>query len=194
MYRAVLAVARGMAVLGGLVLSALVLMTCVSVAGRAANKFLNGDWAQAHMTALADWLIAAGVAPVTGDVELVEAGVGFAIFAFLPLCQISGAHARVDIFTAGLGARANRAISVVVDVLFAAVLVVIAWRLQVGMAEKMRYAETTFMLQFPVWWAYGLSLCAAVVAALVGLFVAAARVAEAVTGRDVLPRAAGEAG
>lgn len=183
-----------MAALGGLVLTALVLMTCVSVTGRALNKFLKGDWAQAHVAGLADWLIGLGVAPVSGDVELVEAGVGFAIFAFLPLCQISGAHAKVDIFTAGLGARANRAILMVVDILFAAVLVVIAWRLQVGMVEKAAYSETTFMLQFPVWWAYALALFAAVVAALVGLYVAGARVVEAVTGRTLLPAAGETAG
>lgn len=187
MYRAVLAVARGMAVIGGLVLTGLVLLTCVSVAGRALNKFFHGDWAQAHMAGVADWMIGAGVGPVLGDVELVEAGVGFAIFAFIPLCQITGSHAKVDIFTSGLGVRANRVIQVAVDVLFAAVLVVIAWRLQVGMVEKAQYSETTFMLQFPVWWAYALSLCAAVVAAGVGVYVAVARMVEAVTGRAVLP-------
>ena len=46
------------------------------------------------------------------------------------------------------------------------------------------------MLQFPVWWTYALALFAAVVAALVGLYVAAARVVEAVMGRAVLPESA----
>ena len=152
MYRAVLAISRAMAILGGLVLTALVIMTCVSVAGRSLNKFFKGDWAQTHIARLADWMIEAGVAPILGDVELVEAGVGFAVFAFLPLCQISGAHAKVDIFTSRLGARANRVLQAGVEVVFAAVLVVIAWRLQVGLVEKAEFSETSFLLQFPIWW------------------------------------------
>ncbi len=179
--------ARGMAVLGGIVLTLLVLLTCVSVGGRLLNTVLHGDMAQAVMPGLADWLIGAGVGPVLGDFELVEAGVAFAIFAFLPLCQITGGHATVDIFTARLPAAVNRWLQGVVDVVFAAVLILIAWRLMVGMQDKMAYSETTFMLQFPVWWAYAASLAAACVAALIGVYVAAARIVEGVSGRIILP-------
>jgi hypothetical protein len=37
--------------------------------------------------------------PVKGDFEVVEAGIAFSIFAFLPICQLHGGHATVDIFT-----------------------------------------------------------------------------------------------
>ena len=42
------------------------------------------------------------------DYELVEAGVAFAIFAFIPLCQIYGSHATVDIFTIVAARRVKR--------------------------------------------------------------------------------------
>ena len=181
-----MALARIMAVLGGVVLTLVIFVTCFSVAGRMLNGFLHGSVAQGMFPELADRLIAAGVGPLLGDFELVEAGGAFAIFAFLPLCQITGGHASVDIFTSALPRMANRVIQLIVDWVFAVVLIVIAWQLYQGMLEKVRYNETTFMLQFPVWWAYAASLVAATVAALVGLYVACARVGELATGRVIL--------
>lgn len=181
-----LTLARFMAVLGGTVLSALVLLTCISVAGRVLNTALHGATAQTLMPGFAERLLGWGVGPILGDFELVEAGMGFAIFAFLPLCQISGAHASVDIFTARLPPRAQRVLNAVIDWVFAAVLILIAWQLRLGMLDKMRYHETTYLLQFPVWWAYAAGLFAAVVAALTGVWVALARLVESLTGRAIL--------
>ena len=100
----------------------------------------------------------------------------FAIFAFLPLCQITRGHASVDIFTSRMPDILNRIIGVLVDFTFAAVLILIAHRLHAGMLDKMAYNETTYLIQFPIWWAYAASLGAAVVAALVAVYVALARV------------------
>ena len=186
MHRAFMALARFMAVLGGTVLSLVVVITCVSIAGRVLNTFLHGELAQALMPGLADWLIGAGVGPLTGDFELVEAGVAFAIFAFLPFCQITAGHATVDVFTSKMPRGVNRGLQLVVDWVFAAVLILIAWQLYQGLLDKLRYNETTFMLQFPVWWSYAASLFAACTAALVGLYVAAARLVEVVSGRIIL--------
>ncbi len=191
MQKLVLSLARAMAVLGGLVLTFLVLLTCISVAGRMLNGALHGEALQGLMPGLADWLIAAGVGPVLGDFELVEAGVAFAIFAFLPLCQITGGHASVDIFTSRFPRRVNRVIQVGVDIVFALVLFLIAAQLFEGMQEKRTYKETTFMLQFPVWWAYAASMVAAVLAALIGVYVAAARILEILSGRLILPNPEG---
>lgn len=176
-----------MAVLGGVVLAGLIVLTCVSIAGRLLNDVFHGALAQSLMPRWSEWMIANGVGPITGDFELVEAGVAFAIFAFIPYCQITGGHASVDIFTSYLPRRANRFIQVLVDLVFAAVLILIAWRLYEGMLDKREYLETTFMLQFPIWWAYAASLFAATVAALTGVWVAVARIAEALSGRAILP-------
>ena len=77
-----------------------------------------------------------GVGPINGDFELVEAGVAFAIFAFLPLCQISAGHASVDIFTAKLPMRINRVLHLGIDAIFAIVLISIAYQLYNGMLSK----------------------------------------------------------
>jgi len=133
---------------------------------------------------LSAWLLGLGIGPVTGDFELVEAGIAFTIFAFLPLCQITGSHASVDIFTARWPDRANRWRQMLTDVVFAGVLVLIAVQLAAGTASKLSTGQTTFMLQFPLWWAYALSLVGAGVAALVSLYIAGMRVVELVQGRD----------
>nr|WP_040607390.1 TRAP transporter small permease [Oceanicola sp. S124] len=176
-----------MAILGGLVLTILVLLTVVSVTGRALNGLLHLGWVEALAGPLAQRLLDAGLGPITGDFELVEAGIAFTIFAFLPLAQISGAHATVDIFTSALPEGINRALIAFWEVVFAAVLIVIAWRLYEGMQGKMRYNETTFLLQFPVWWAFAASFAAACVAGTVSTYTALARIVELVSGRVLLP-------
>lgn len=178
--------ARIMAVMGGLVLTALIVLICVSVLGRALNTLLHSDVIEALLGGFAQTLLDTGVGPILGDFELVEAGVAFAIFAFIPFCQITGGHATVDIFTAALSVKTNRLIQMVVDFLFAAVLILIAVQLYEGMLSKMQYRETTFLLQFPVWWSYAASLVAAVVSAMVGVYIAVVRMGEFFGNRTIL--------
>ena len=128
------------------------------------------------------WM-AARVGPVNGDFELVEAGVAFAIFCFIPLCQITAGHAAVDVFANSFSARVNRVLRMITEIVFALVLVLIAWRLGAGTVSKFENGETSFLLEFPVWWAYGLSLVAAIVAAIVGVYMAVIRSIEAITGQ-----------
>ncbi len=178
--------ARIAAILGGIVLSVLIILTVVSVSGRGLNTFGHFLLDSGIMTGFAQSMLDAGVGPVLGDFELVESGVAFCIFAFLPLAQITGAHATVDILTSQFPERVNRVLIMMWDVLFCVVLIVIAWKLYEGMAGKMRYNETTMLLQYPVWWSYAISLAAAVVAAIVSVYVAGARIAEVLTGRTYL--------
>lgn len=167
-------------------LTALVLMTCLSVVGRKLNDMLHGMVANEMMPGLANWFLDAGVGVIKGDFELIEAGIAFSIFAFMPLCQITSGHAAVDIFTEKLPKRTNRVLRAVTEVVFAAVLVLIAVQLSSGMFSKLRSGQTTFLLQFPLWWAYALSLTGAVAAALVGIYMALVRIGEALTGRTII--------
>lgn len=187
MQRSVIFLARAMAMIGGAVLTLLIVLTCVSVTGRLLNSILHTPFSETLIPHLSEWFLDLGVGPILGDFELVEAGVAFAIFAFLPLCQIMNGHATVDIFTSRFPASINRVIQMIVDIAFALVLILIAWRLFEGMQDKMRYNETTFLLQMPVWWSYAASFAAATLAALVAVYVAAMRVVEALSGRAVLP-------
>lgn len=174
--KAIHGLARLTALIGGLVLSALVILTTVSVTGRGLNALAHSDLMTTLAPGLGKALIAAGVGPVNGDFELLEAGIAFAVFAFLPICQISGAHATVDIFTSALGARTQEAIMAFWEVILSALIVLISARLFAGLEDKLRYGETTLMLQFPVWQAYAASFAASVVAAIVAVYCAVARV------------------
>jgi TRAP-type C4-dicarboxylate transport system permease small subunit len=191
MHRLILTLARGMAVAGGAVLAGIVLLISASVAGRSLNGLLHGEVMQAHAPGLAAWLLGLGIGPVNGDFELVQAGMAFAIFAFLPLCQVTSGHAVVDVFTAWLPPRGQRLLRAGIEVLFAAVLVVIAVQLYDGTLSKLRSGQQTFLLQMPVWWSYAASLAGAAVAALVGVWMALVRLAEATTGRDLVPDGSG---
>ena len=179
--------ARAMAVLGGFVLAILIILTCLSVLGRSLNGMFHG-WIGGLLPGLSQWALDTGIGPITGDFELVEAGVAFAIFASLPLCQISSGHAAVDILANSFPPRLNRFLAMVIEILFALVLIMIAVRLFDGMMSKRRYGETTFLLQFPIWWAYALSFIGAVMAAIAGVYMAGVRTAEFVLQRWVIER------
>lgn len=161
--RLVEGLARLLAIVGGLVLVAITLVTVVSITGRA--------------------FIWAGLRPVPGDFELVEAGVGFAIFSFLPWCQLKRGHATVDVFTSFLSDSVNRVIDLISELLMTGVICLIAWRLWYGMQDKIRYNETTFILQFPVWWPYAACMVAAAIGVIISFYVLGVRVREVATGR-----------
>lgn len=175
--------ARAMAFAGGVVLSLLIVLTCVSIAGRLLNGFFHGSLMQGLAPGLAEALIDMGIGPINGDFELVEAGVAFAIFAFIPLCQITAGHASVDVVANAFPRGVNRFLRMLTEILFAMVLVLIALRLGSGMISKFENGETSFLLEFPVWWAYALSLIAATLAAVVGIYMGAVRTIEFFTGR-----------
>jgi len=182
--------ARLMAICGGLVLTVLIVLICISVIGRSLNGLLHG-WIGAVMPGVSAWALDLGVGPINGDFELVEAGVAFAIFAFLPLCQISAGHASVDIFTAKLPTWINRVLQLAIDVIFAVVLIAMAYQLYNGMLSKQRYGDTTFLLQFPIWWAYAASLSGSILTAVISLYVAGIRALELMRGEDILSQEAG---
>lgn len=183
--------ARFMAILGGLVLTLLIGLTCVSVLGRGLNTLGHSAFLNALSEGAANALINSGVGPVAGDFELVEAGISFTVFAFLPICQLRRGHATVDIFASFFPRGFNRFLEAFWEIALCAIMLLITWRLYVGMEDKIRYAETTFLLQFPVWWAFALSLMAAVIASIVSVYCAAARVIEFLTGRTFTPEAEG---
>lgn len=191
LHRLVKSIAHGAAIIGGAVLSALVLLTTVSIVGRTMSKWMHTDWAATWLGGLSEWLIATGIDEIKGTYELTEAGVAFAIFAFLPICQFYGAHATVDIFTSGLGARATRFIRAFWEVCLTLVILFISERLFSGMQRYLGNGETTLFLQFPVWWAYAVSVGAAVLASVTAVYCAGARLIEAVTNRDILPEGEG---
>lgn len=187
MYALIKKLAQVMAVFGGLVLTLLVLLVCTSVLGRSVGTLLHSTFMQSNFADFSNWALALGIGAINGDFELVEAGIAFAIFAFLPLSQLSGSHATVDVFTSKFSRRTNQALRMISECLFALVLGLIAWRLFAGMEAKQRYGETTFLLQFPIWWAYAASFSGAVIAAFISFYMAIIRILEVFSGQQMLP-------
>lgn len=175
-----------MAVIGGITLMSLILMMCLSILGRSASTMLHSAWMQGNLPDIANWFIRIGVGPIYGDYELIVAGLAFSIFCFLGWCQITAGHATVDIFTTGLSDRSRRWLQMVIEIVFAGALVLIAVQLYDGMNTIMRRRSTTFLLQYPLWWNYAAALVPAVLSAVIGVYMALVRIAEAVGGRAIV--------
>ena len=174
---------RFSAIVGGIVLVILILLTTLSIVGRELSKLghaMSDGW-------FGQVLLSLGIDEINGTYELTEAGVAFAIFAFFPVCQFYGQHATVDVFTSSLPRRPLGWLRAFWEVVLAAVIVFISLRLYEGMLRYLGNGETTLFLQFPLWWAYAVSVGAAAIASLTAVYCAWVRVVEAATGRHILP-------
>lgn len=129
--RALARLCGGLAIFGGLVLVALIVMTCLSIAGRALFS-----------------------APIPGDFELVEIGCALAVFAFLPYCQMTGGNVVVDFFTTKAPVRTRAAMDLAGNLIFTAIAGLLTWRAVLGGQDLYRYEETTMVLAVPVWWGF----------------------------------------
>ena len=138
MTKLIYATSRWMAWFGALVLTLLAVISVVSIAGRAFSF--------------------AGLGPVPGDFELVEAGTALAVFCFLPWCHLRRAHADVTMLWHAYPPRLRHVLEAVSDTLMLAVWLLLVWRMGVATLEFRGNGEVSFILQMPVWWGYGASL------------------------------------
>jgi TRAP-type C4-dicarboxylate transport system permease small subunit len=148
---AVFGLSRAWAVLGGVMLLAVMLMTVLSVVMRAVLGF-----------------------PILGDYELVEIGTAIAAFAFLPYCHQAGGNVVVDVFTNSAPERVKRALGALGSLLLAIVACALLWRMALGGYDFFHYHEVTTNLGIPRWWAFPPILISLALLALVSL-VACAR-------------------
>ena len=125
------ALARLCAVLAGVLLTAITLMTCVSLIGRNTTG----------------WTI-------VGDFELSGVAAGAAIALFMPWCQRRRGHIAVDFFTA----RARPATQELLDrfgaLLMALVMGLVTWRTSIGGINAWKSQAGSMMLGFPDWVVY----------------------------------------
>jgi TRAP-type C4-dicarboxylate transport system permease small subunit len=189
MHQAIRHLARGTAIIGGLVLVVLIMITTLSIIGRSANKWLHSGIAEGLLGGAAQKLLDLGIGEINGSYELLEAGVAFAIFSFFPICQLYTNHATVDIFTSRLPPRITRAIMAFWEIALTAALLLITVQLFGGVQRYYGNGETTLFLQFPVWWSYAASFAASLVTCVAAVYCAVMRVSESITGQPVLPRA-----
>lgn len=133
---------RALAWFGAFVLVLISLMTVTSIIGRA--------------------LSFAGLGPVRGDFELVEAGTALAVFSFMPWCHLKGGHAVVDMLWNAYPAPVRRGLQVLSDALMLFVWLLLVWRMGLAMSDYRGNGEVSFILQMPVWWGYAASMVPAV--------------------------------
>lgn len=142
-------ICRWFAVLGGVVLVAMTLMSVGSIVGRS----LFGK-------------------PIPGDFELIQIGSAICVAAFLPWCQMQGGNIIVDFFTVRAGARTRAWLDVFGALLLAAVMLLVAWRTGVGALTVKVSGETSMIMGFPSWIGYAFMAPGFALAALAGLYTA----------------------
>lgn len=164
-------IATALALAGGLVLLAIVALTCVSIVGRA---FVPLD---------------IGLGPIRGIYDITEIGMAAAIFAFLPWTQLREAHARVDLFATVMPRTLDRMLDLCFNIAMFLVALVGTHRLYLGMMDKLSYGETTLIAQIPVWQGYAASLVGGVGFILVAAFCMLRALRRLAGGQDEGPRA-----
>ncbi len=119
---------KAMAISGGVLFIALIVMSLVSIIGRKL-----------------------GFGSVNGDIELMQAGTAVAATAFLPYCTLLGEHIKVDFFTENMRDSLKRPIDGVAEALFALVSCVLAWRTVLSAIATHESQEVTTLVSLPLW-------------------------------------------
>ena len=149
MSRTLAALAKLSAILGGLVVVGVTLLTTYSILGRALFR-----------------------SPVLGDIEIVEVGMTFCVAAFLPICQWRNANIIVDFFTTRASAATRRVLDRLGALLVAAMMGVIAWRAVPGMFSAREAMSQSMMMGIPEWWAYASMVPPLALTAVIALYTA----------------------
>jgi len=163
--RALLAACKYLAIAGGLVFVALVLMSIVSITGRK----------------LFAW-------PVPGDVEVLQMCAAFASSCFFAYCHMTNGDVKVDFFTHNM-----KPAKVAWMDAFGALLVglfgtLIAWRTAVGALGVKEVGETSAILGWPVWIAQALMVPGFFLLACAGFYMCMRHLRVAVRHSEVVAR------
>lgn len=114
------------------------------------------------------------IRPVPGEIELVEALCGLAVFGFLPFCQLKRGHVGVDLLISAFGPKAMNFTQLIGDIVIAGLFLLITWRHGIGLMDKFGNGETTPLLLLPIWWGYAIAMALLIANVIVCLFVVAA--------------------
>jgi TRAP-type C4-dicarboxylate transport system permease small subunit len=120
--------AKALALTGGIIFCALVLMSIVSIVGRKV-----------------------GLGPITGDLEIMQTGTAVAAGAFIPYCTIMGDHLKVEFFTDHVRPQLRGVLDAIGNLLLSVVFGVLTWRTGLQAIDGID-GEVTALLGIPVWW------------------------------------------
>ena len=138
--------AKFCAILAGLLLTSITLMTCASLIGRNTT----------------------GVS-IVGAFELTGVAAGAAIAMFMPLCQLRRGNIIVDFFTAKLSDRANDRLDRFGTLLLVLIFGLLAWRTTLGGLNVFSANSETQIMGFPEWIVYAAMVPPFVLTGLIAL-------------------------
>jgi TRAP-type C4-dicarboxylate transport system permease small subunit len=145
--RALEILAKLCAILAGVMLTVITLMTCVSLIGR--NLF---------------------GATLAGDFELTGVAAGAAIALFMPWCQLRRGNIIVDFFTAKASERTNAALDRFGALLLGVIFGLLAWRTVLGGLNSYTTHSETQILGFPEWTVYAAMVPPFVLTCVIGFY------------------------
>jgi TRAP-type C4-dicarboxylate transport system permease small subunit len=142
--------AKGSAILAGMLLTCITVMTCASLIGR-------------NTTGIT----------LPGDFELTGVAAGAAIALFMPWCQLRRGNIIVDFFTAKASDQTNAKLDRFGELLLGLVFAVLAWRTTLGGLNAFNTQSGTMMLGFPEWVVYVAMVPPFVLTTVIALYQAA---------------------
>jgi TRAP-type C4-dicarboxylate transport system permease small subunit len=138
--------AKFCAILAGVLLVVITLMTCATIIGRETIG-----------------------KTVAGDFELSGAAAGAAIALFMPWCQFKRGHILVDFFTEKASEKTQNALERIGVFLLAIMMALITWRTALGGMNAWTSQSGTMMLGFPEWIVYAFMVPPLALNALIAL-------------------------
>ena len=145
--RTLLKLSKMVAVTGGLIFVALVVMSIISIVGRKLFNYV-----------------------VPGDFELLQMGAAFASATFFAYCHMIHGDVKVDFFTNFMAPRKVALLDSLGSLLIGLFGALLAWRTAVGAASLKESHETSMILGWPVWVAQGLMVPSFVLMSIVGFY------------------------
>ena len=145
--RTLLKLSKLVAVAGGMVFVALVVMSIISIVGRKLFSVV-----------------------VPGDFEILQMGGAFASATFFAYCHMIHGDVKVDFFTQHLAPRKVAVLDAVGSLLIGLFGALLAWRTAVGAASLNQTHETSMILGWPVWVAQGLMVPSFILMSIVGFY------------------------
>lgn len=135
------------AVLAGVLLTGITLLTC----GNLIARNTTGD-------------------SMAGAFELTAMAAGAAIALFMPLCQVRQGNIIVDFFTAKLSEAANSRLDRLGALVLALVFMLLAWRTTLGGLNVFENHSETQIMGFPEWVVYAAMVPPFALTSLIGLY------------------------
>lgn len=120
-----------LAVIGGVLLVCMALMTVISVAGR---YFFSE--------------------PITGDTEIIQMFTAVVVSLSLPYCQIRYGNVIVDVFTAAAPTQVKKLLDRIGSILLCILFAILAIQAYKGGADAGKYNNETMMLRLKESWFY----------------------------------------